>query len=222
LGRQHNLELAAVYKGDGKGGFRDVARAMGLARPTTPMGSNFGDLDNDGYLDFYLGTGDPLIRNVMPNAMYRNKGGKAFVDVTIAGGFGHLQKGHAIVFADFDEDGDLDVFEQLGGAFPCDKFYDALFENPGFGNHWIKVRLEGTRSNRSAIGARIRVVAGGRSIYRHVNSGGSFGANPFMQTIGLGKADRVERIEVFWPTTGRTQVLEDLPVDHLVRIVEAE
>ena len=124
--------------------------------------------------------------------------------------------------ADFDEDGDLDVFEQLGGALSCDRFYDGLFENPGFGNHWIKVRLEGRRSNRSAIGARIRVVAGDRLIYRHVNSGGSFGGNPFMQTIGLGKADRVDRIEVFWPTTGRTHVLEDLPADTLVRIVEAK
>jgi hypothetical protein len=154
--------------------------------------------------------------------MYRNREGRSFADVSLAGGFAHLQKGHAVVFADLDGDGDQDVFEQMGGAFKGDGYYDVLYENPGFGNNWIAVRLVGTRSNRSAIGARIRVVAGGRSIYRHVNSGGSFGANPLRQSIGLGKAERVERMEIFWPTTGDTQVVEDLAVNRLVTVIEGE
>ena len=146
--------------------------------------------------------------------------------MTYAGGFGHLQKGHGVSFADLDNDGDQDVFEQMGGAFPGDRFGNALYENPGFGSHWITVKLEGVQSNRSAIGARIRadVVDGreGRSIYRHVNSGGSFGGNPLRQTIGLGKASRIERLEVFWPTTGLTQTFTDLPVDRVIYIVEGE
>jgi hypothetical protein len=101
-----------------------------------------------------------------------------------------------------------------------------LYENPGFENHWITVKLEGVRSNRSAIGARIRaeVVDGGelRSIYRHVNSGGTFGGNPLRQTIGLGQTSRIERLDVFWPTTGITQTFTDLPVDRIIRIVEGE
>ena len=81
------------------------------------MGANFGDLDNDGFLDFYLGTGSPEYDSLMPNLMFRNREGKMFADVTTAGGFGHLQKGHGIAFADFDNDGDQDVFAELGGAY---------------------------------------------------------------------------------------------------------
>jgi hypothetical protein len=99
-----------------------------------------------------------------------------------------------------------------------------LFENPGFGGHWLKVELVGVESNRSAIGARIRteVSEGGsrRSVYRQVNSGGTFGANPLRQTIGLGKADRVERLEVFWPASNRTQTFRNLPLDRSLVIVE--
>ena len=190
------------------------------------MGANFGDLDNDGYLDFYLGTGYPPNDSLMPSVMYRNRNGKGFSDVTYAGGFGHLQKGHGVFFADLDHDGDQDVFEQMGGAFPEDRSDNVLYENPGFGNHWITVKLVGVRSNRSAIGARIRadVVEDGmpRSIYRHVNSGGSFGGNPLRQTIGLGGATRIERLEVFWPTTDLTQTLTDLPIDRIVQIVEGQ
>ena len=93
----------------------------------------------------------------MPNVMYRNRGGTGFADVTVAGGFGTVQKGHGVVFADFDHDGDQDIFEQLGGAFPADRAANAFYENPGFGNHWITIKLVGVQSNRSAIGARIHV-----------------------------------------------------------------
>src|SRR5437867_6081694 len=115
------------------------------------MGCNFGDLDNDGYLDFYLGTGYTDYKQLMPNVMYHNQAGKRFADVSTAGGFAHLQKGHAVVFADLDNDGDQDVFEQMGGAFLGDKFADVLYENPGFDNHWITVQLIGVKTNRSAI-----------------------------------------------------------------------
>ena len=112
--------LPHLYRGDGQGAFKEVAQQHNLVQPNAPMGSNFGDLDNDGYLDFYLGTGYPDYKNLMPSVMYRNRQGIDFVDVTYAGGFGHLQKGHAVVFADLDNDGDQDIFEQMGGAFPGD------------------------------------------------------------------------------------------------------
>jgi len=227
LGLPHNGELARLYKGDGQGGLKDVAPQMNLKRLTLPMGSNFGDLDNDGYLDFYLGTGYPGFEGLMPNVMYRNRGGKGFADVTTAGGFGHLQKGHAVSFADFDNDGDLDVFAQMGGAYLADKFMNILFENPGFGNNFLGVRLLGTRSNRSAIGARIRIEVaepggGRRSIFRWVNSGGSFGANPLRQHFGLAKAERAEVVEVFWPATGATQTFKDVPAGRIIEITEGD
>ncbi len=218
--------LANLYRGDGHGGFEEVARQHNLLQPNAPMGSNFGDLDNDGYLDFYLGTGYPDYKNLMPSLMYRNRRGIGFVDVTYAGGFGHLQKGHAVVFADLDNDGDQDIFEQMGGAFPGDGYNNVLYENPGFGTHFLTIKLVGVRSNRSAIGARIHaeVVENGerRSIYKHVNSGGTFGANPLRQTIGLGKAEKIETLEIFWHTTGLTQTFHDVPLDQFIQITEGE
>ena len=148
---------SALYQGRRPRRFPRRRRAAGLTRLHLAMGSNFGDLDNDGWLDFYLGTGYPDYEALMPNAMYRNDRRKRFQDVTWNGGFGHLQKGHAVAFADFDQDGDQDVFEQMGGTYPGDRASNALLRNPGFGDHWIALQLAGTRSNRSAIGARIRV-----------------------------------------------------------------
>jgi tetratricopeptide (TPR) repeat protein len=220
------FEQNCLYQGDGKGGFRDVAAEQNLTYPAQPMGANFGDLDNDGFLDFYLGTGNIEYSEVRPNIMFLNQQGHRFANVTMAGGFGHLQKGHGVAFADIDNDGDQDVYVQMGGAWPGDKYNDALFKNPGFGNHWITIKLEGTESNRCAIGSRIHVIVREngqlRSIYRHVNSGGSFGGNPLRQTIGLGKADAIERIEIYWPTTNETQSVTDVSFDQAIKIVEGE
>ena len=224
LGLETDAERACLYQGDGRGGFREVTREKNLDRPSAPMGANFGDLEGDGYLDFYLGTGYPPYFALMPNLMYSNRGGKGFADVSTAGGFGHLQKGHAVLFADLDRDGDQDVFEQMGGALAGDRFHNSLYQNPGFGNRWVKVELTGVRSNRSAIGARIRVQVleegKSRSIYKHVNSGGSFGANPLEQTIGLGKAESIELLEVYWPTSDVTQSFEDVPMERSIHVRE--
>ena len=223
-GRPDGAQRLRLYQGDGKGGFVETAAKYGLTRVSLTMGANFGDLDNDGFLDFYLGTGAPGFHVLVPNIMFRNRGGKGFSDVTNAGGFGHLQKGHAISFADIDNDGDQDVFAEMGGAFPGDKAANALFLNPGFGNHWITIRLVGTTSNRSAIGTRIRIVVSEngieRSIYRWIGSGGSFGANPLRAEIGLGKSDSITRVEVYWPATDITQTFLEMGMDQRVRIVE--
>jgi hypothetical protein len=216
-------EAPRLYRNDG-GVFTDVAAEQGVDRESLTMGANFGDLDQDGWLDFYLGTGYPDYEALTPNVMYRNREGTGFSEVTVAGGFAHLQKGHGIVFADLDDDGDQDVFSQLGGAFPGDKYGNALYENPGFGRHWLAVDLVGVRSNRSGLGAHIRVdvVERGvaRSIHREVNSGGSFGANPMRQTIGLGMADHIEAVEVHWPVTNERQIFRDVPLDRRIEIEE--
>jgi len=223
---QSTAELACLYQNDGKGGFREVSKEMGLTDINVTMGANFGDLDNDGFLDFYLGTGFPDYEALVPNRMYWNRGGKKFADVTTAGGFGHLQKGHGIAFADLDRDGDQDVFAEMGGAFPGDAFGNALFRNPGFGNHWVTVKLVGVRSNRVGMGARIRceISENGakRSVYRHVDSGSSFGANPLRQMLGLGKASKIDVLEVYWPTSDTTQTFRDVPVDTAFEITEGK
>lgn len=225
-GVPHTGETDRLYQGDGQGNFRDVSRDANINRVTVPMGSNFGDLDNDGYLDFYLGTGDPNFDSLMPNRMYLNQAGKRFTDISSAGGFAHLQKGHGVAFADYDRDGDQDVFIELGGAYPGDAFANALFQNPGFGNHWLGVRLVGKKSNAYGIGARIQATfedeGQTRSVYRWINSGGSFGANPLTAHVGVGKAAVVKQLEVYWPTTDTRQTFENIAVDRQIRIVEGE
>jgi ASPIC and UnbV/FG-GAP-like repeat len=201
-----------LYRNNRDGTFTDVSHEMRLDRLLLTMGANFGDLDNDGWLDFYLGTGAAPLTNIVPHRMFRNHEGQYFEDVTTSGGFGHLQKGHAVAFGDIDNDGNQDVLEVIGGAFTADRFWTAFFKNPGHGNHWIKLNLIGVHANRFAVGARIRVRitedGKARDIYRTVNSGGSFGASSLRPHIGLGKATVVDELEIRWPGSGLVQTLK--------------
>ena len=223
LGRPSGGERPRLYHNEG-GRFTDVTTEAGLDRVWLPMGSNFGDIDNDGFLDFYLGTGSPPYSYLMPNVLLHNVGGRQFEDVTIASGTGHLQKGHGISFADWDRDGDVDLFLESGGAMPGDKAHNALFCNPGHGNHWLTLKLVGTRSNRAAIGARVRLVLSGpggpRSLYRDIGGTSSFGGNPLTPTIGLGRAEAVTAVEITWPGPGPRQTVPGLPLDCAVEITE--
>jgi hypothetical protein len=140
------------------------------------MGHNYGDLDNDGWLDFYCATGDPDFRMLIPNRMFRNADGRFFQDVTTATGTGHIQKGHGVSFADLNDDGCQDIYVSMGGAFSGDLARNALFLNPGNTNHWLKLQLVGTKANRAAIGAKIKLTLqtsnGTRELHRIVSNGG--------------------------------------------------
>ncbi|MCC5025237.1 MAG: CRTAC1 family protein [Candidatus Synoicihabitans palmerolidicus] len=218
-------EQARLYQNNGDGTFSDVTAAMGIDRILHTMGCNFGDLDNDGWLDFYLGIGDPSLGTIIPNLMFRNNAGQGFQDVTISGGFGQLQKSHAIAFGDLNHDGSQDIYSVVGGAFSGDHYPNQLFANPGNKNHWLKLSLQGVRSNRPGLGARIKVVtqspSGLREIHRVVSSGGSFGSSALTrQEIGLGQATSIDRVEITWPATGETQVLRDLAIDQHYHVRE--
>jgi tetratricopeptide (TPR) repeat protein len=227
LGMPSQAETMKLYKNTGKGTFIEVSKTVGLNRVVPSMGANFGDLDNDGYLDFYLGTGSPSYASLIPNFMFKNQDGKSFVDVTTSTGTGHLQKGHGIAFSDLDNDGDQDVSINIGGAAPGDTYNKALFANPGQGNNWLSVKLTGVKTNRAAIGAKIKVTVedktGKLSLrFREVNNGGSFGASSLTQSIGLGKASRVKSLEIFWPASNTRQVFADLEVNQFIEIKELE
>jgi hypothetical protein len=224
MGLPYKAETPRLYHNNHDGTFTNVAKAMHLDRAILVMGANFGDLDNDGWLDVYLGTGDPNYESLLPNRMFRNNNGKTFQDVTTSGGFGHLQKGHAIAFGDIFNAGNEDVFEEMGGALPGDTYTSVLYKNPGHGNHWVTLELEGVQTNRSAFGARVRVTVptpeGPRRIYRTVGYGSSFGGNPLRQHIGLGKATKISEIEVSWPTSKLVQRFQNVEVDRDYRLRE--
>ena len=223
LGIPHKGEPPRLYRNLGDGTFADLAAQTRSDRLLYTMGCNFGDLDNDGWLDFYAGTGDPDYRSLMPNRMFRNDGGHSFQEVTTSGGFGHLQKGHGVAFGDIDNDGDQDIYAVIGGAYSGDVFTNVLFENPGHGNHWLNLQLQGTKSNRAGIGARIEVVVqtkdGTRSIHALVGTGASFGASTLQQEIGLGLATSIEKLVVRWPS-GSVQIFTDVEMDSAYLVVE--
>jgi hypothetical protein len=213
-----------LYHNLGDGSFQDVTRQAGLDKVLMAMGANFGDIDNDGFLDIYLGTGNPSYASLVPSLLLRNRGGQSFIDVTASSGTGELHKGHGVAFADLDHDGDQEIVFEVGGATPGDAHALRLFENPGHGNDWLALRLIGMKTNRDAIGARITVTiegdSGRRVVHRTVGSGGSFGAAPLQQHVGLGRDGRRIDLEIWWPASNTRQRFADVGKNRLLEITE--
>jgi hypothetical protein len=131
------------------------------------------------------------------------------------------QKGHGVAFADIDEDGDLDVYAQLGGHYPGDHAENAFYRNlNGNRNHWLEIDLEGVKSNRFAVGAQVTVKAGGSLYYREVKGSEGFGAtNPWRQHFGLGRNAQVDSVEVAWPS-GVKQRFGPMEANRIIAIRE--
>lgn len=225
LGDEHNAETLKLYRNKRDGTFEDVTEQVGLDKVFMPMGANFGDVDNDGYLDVYLGMGQPSITAVLPHVMLRNNDGKTFVDITESSGLGELHKGHGIVFADLSRQGREDIVSNNGGAIPADEHTVRLFENPGNDNDWLNVRLVGVKTNRSAIGAEVKITvqdgeAAPRFIYRTVGQTSSFGSNPMEQNIGLGHDAHSISVDVWWPASGTRQQFTGIAKDQYIEIKE--
>jgi hypothetical protein len=217
------MEVTRLYRNLSGRKFQDVSKETGVDKVFATMGSNFADFDNDGYLDFYLGTGEPCFATLVPNRMFKNVGGRRFAEITTTTGTGHLQKGHGVACGDWDRDGNVDLFVETGGAVPGDRYHNILFQNPGQGNHWLTVKLIGQKTNRAAIGARIKAVTAGDeplTVHRHVSSGSSFGGNPLQQTLGLGKAASVATLEIYWPTSQTTQLFRNVAANQAIEITE--
>ncbi len=225
LNQPSEATMPKLYHNNGDGTFTDVTVSAHLNRVCHTMGCNFGDIDNDGWLDFYCATGDPDLSTLIPKRMFRNAGGKYFQDVSTATGTGHLQKGHGVAFADIDNDGDQDVHIVLGGAYPGDTARHALFLNPGNANNWLKLKLIGTKANRAAIGATLTVNVinkdgSVRKISRRITHGASFGANPLRAEIGLGGTSAIRDVEIRWPGSNTRQTIQGLALNQAYEIHE--
>ncbi len=215
-------DKSKLYINNGDETFSEQSNAFNIDKSFYAMGSNFGDLDNDGWLDFYIGTGSPEFTSVVPNRMFRNVDGISFEEVTSAGGFGHIQKGHGVSFADLDNDGDQDIYAVLGGAYEGDNYPNVCFENPIFENNWVILNLEGVQSNRSAIGTKLKLdLDNGRTIFYTINTGGSFGANSLQAEIGLGQSEMIQTLTIIWPNSD-TQIFNNVAVNKKYKLSEGQ
>jgi hypothetical protein len=220
-------DVPALYRNLGKGLFEDVASAMGLAVENryVEWGAGVADFDNDGWPDVFYVTGNvyPEIERVLsqyphrsPRLVFRNAAGGRFENVTAASGDAavpHSSRGAA--FGDVDNDGDVDVLIMNMNEPPT-----LLRNEYAGGNHWIELRLEGTKSNRAAIGATAIVTAGGRQQARAVLSQSSYYSHDDVRLhFGLGTRTTAERIEIHWPS-GAVERLENVAGDRVVAVKE--
>ncbi|MGH9672287.1 MAG: FG-GAP-like repeat-containing protein [Bryobacteraceae bacterium] len=194
-----------LYRNNRDGSFTDATWEARLHYPMGVMGAGVADLDNDGRMDLYFGTGDPQLSRLEPNRFFRNNGDGTFRDLTAQTGFarpGH--KGHGVTFIDIDEDGDLDVYAQLGGHYPGDHVENAFYRN-NWGNrgNWLQVDLVPARGNRHAIGTTLVLTSGDLVQHREVKGSEGFGATgPFRQHFGLGDRKTADSFEITWPGGG--------------------
>ena len=218
-----------LWRNDGHGYFEEVSGPAGIASATRKVlsfGGGFFDFDNDGWLDLFIANGHVYegVEKTRPDATYRqknmlfrNNGNGKFTEVTAEAGeaFAISNLGRGAAFADFDNHGNVDVVVANGGASPL-----LLRNQGGTGNHFASFRLVGTRSNRDALGARVRLIAGGVTQLKEIAAGGSYLSHSDLRAhFGLGAATTVESLEITWPS-GARQRFTDLPADRFLSIVE--
>ena len=219
-GTLHNVNRPALYHNEGDGRYADVTYRAGLGHAYGSTGAAHGDFDNDGHLDIYLANGGAETGRLEPDALLRNRGDGTFVDIAARIGMEQLEKGHGVTLADYDGDGDQDIYVPIGGFFPGERRHNRLLRNDTEGHNWVTLSLVGSLSNRDGIGARVRVRAGARNYHHVVSGGGGFGVNDSRQLeIGLGEADSIEEAEVRWPS-GRVEVFTGLSVNNRHMLVE--
>ena len=222
-------EYETLYRNRGNATFDDVTLDAGLGQNTRYVGwgAGFFDFNNDGWKDLLLVNGHvfPEVESLHIDIHYRdrailyeNLGNGRFRDVSQSAGPALLEKhsSRGAAFGDFDNDGAVEV--AINNQNEAPSLLKQAMKPPG---HWVILKLAGTRSNRSAIGARVKLVAGGHEQYGEVRSGGSYLSQSDLRLhFGLGGATRVERIEIAWPS-GVKQVLTDESCDRVLAITES-
>jgi hypothetical protein len=221
----------SLYHNNGADGFADVTWKAKIGQPSHPYigwGTSFFDMDNDGWLDLFVANGHvyPQVDTIpdaahfrQPILLFRNLRDGTFEDVAGAAGLndGPLQSRRGAAFGDINNDGCIDVVTLNVGAVP------SLFLNhcPS-GNHRVLFKLQGTKSNRLAIGARVTVKTGGVTQFSEVKGGSSYiSQNDLRQHFGLGKIDKMDEVTIRWPN-GETENLGAVPADFIYTVVEGQ
>jgi len=223
-------DYKTLYHNDGSLRFSDVTYAARIGQVSftrLSWGTGFQDFDNDGWLDLFVASGHvypqvdgaslPQETYGQQNQVLRNLGNGAFADVTSTAGPGLqvVKSSRGVAFGDYDNDGRIDAV-----VVNMDETLTLLHNTTRTANHWLTVKTIGARSNRDGIGARVRVRAGGRELTREVKTSGSFAsASDPRVHFGLGGHERVESLELRWPS-GAKQTFTDVPADRLVVVSE--
>jgi hypothetical protein len=222
-------EYTTLYRNLGKYDFRDVSYEAGVALAVLPWvkwGIVFADLDNDGWLDLFSVAGQvyPQVDSLPSGARYRqpknlfmNLGNGAFCDAAKQAGpaLQEPRVSRGVAIADLDNDGNVDlVIEDLDGA-------PMVLHNNGIpGTHWVSFELQGTKSNRLALGARVKVVAGGMAQTEEVRSGGGYLSQHDLRLhFGLAKSTKIDSVEIRWPS-GKVETLTNLEADQFYSVLE--
>jgi len=212
-------KAAALYQNDGEGRFKDVGAEVGFI-PASIMGATYLDFDLDGDLDVVQGPGRHALENAQPLFIYRNDGGTRFTNITPLDNPHFFGKFHGMASADLDRDGDPELYVNNGGVLLSDRWRDMVLENTTQGKRWIHLRLEGTKSNRSAIGSRVTVRVGERTLMQEVAAGQGFSStnSPYL-IFGLDEAPQVDGVTIRW-TNGDVQELPALAADQALVVKE--
>ena len=210
-----------VYHNNRDGTFTLKSQELGLDECWGTMTGNAADLNNDGNLELVLGNGGPLMESTEPAVLYELDGDGKYHNTTFSAGLPLIGKGHGVNMADLAGDGRLSLIIADGGMYPGDLLTTSVYRPKTLPGNYLNVRLVGTRSNRNAIGARLRLESGGTSQYRVVSGGSGFGCLPLEQHFGLRDNQRIDSLEIVWPS-GLKQSLENLPVNNTIQIVEGE
>jgi hypothetical protein len=222
-------ETFPIYQNDGKGGFAEVTSKSGmtlLSRPMSGYSVHIADFDNDGWKDIFVSRGDvqsPAMaerRHIdQLNTVFRNIPHGKWSALTDQAGFSAQppRRHRGSAFGDLNHDGKLDLVVTALSA-PAEVWIN---DSPGE-NHWLEIALQGSKSNRDGIGAKIRIVAGGVTQFNHMTSATGYASSSAGPVhFGLGTAKTVDEVEVYWPS-GTKQILRDIQVDRILKIKESK
>ena len=209
-----------VYHNNRDGTFTQVNHELGLNGSWGTMSANIADVNNDGYLDVVLGNGSPKMDRLDPMVLMEFDG-YTFRNTTFAAGLAYRGKSHGVNMADLFGDGRMSILVASGGQYPGDLLTTSIYYPNRLAGNYVNIRLVGVMSNRSAIGAKVSVQAGGRWQYREVSGGTNFGCLPLEQHFGFGTLTEIDAIEIRWPS-GLRQRFEGLAINSTYEFTEGQ